>query len=448
LCVLFLWFSLTSLKEKEFRAFRRSGFSLVLVLGIRASLEAAPQLLRGGAFAVMALGVFGGALWLLLSPAPRKETEILAPPERVDERDTLFARFDLEEGSPRYKQYYSSHPEYASLDAEIRKFPDILVSPDKRKDPLLLSLAAAEFDFLEAQVAHVSGRPLETKHRGSAGQNTRMIKRVAQYLGSGLCGICRMDPAYVYSHVGRGPEEYGAWIRMDHPFGIVFALEMDLHMVSAAPGAAVIMETGRQYVEGARISIILASFIRRLGFRARAHIAGSNYQAMLPPLGWEAGLGEVGRLGFLITSRFGPRARLGLVTTDMPLVPDRRRVFGIQDFCEKCLKCARNCPARAIAFVEKQEINGVLKWGLDREACYRFWRKVGTDCAVCMAVCPYSKPDSMLHALIRKASSSSRAAQVVSIWGDDVFYGRRPVRRHARIRFDTPDSNDIYRNQT
>jgi epoxyqueuosine reductase QueG len=150
---------------------------------------------------------------------------------------------------------------------------------------------------------------------------------------------------------------------------------------------------------------------------------------MLPPLGWDAGLGELGRIGTLITSKFGPRARLGLITTSLPLKPDEPKIFGIQEFCEKCQKCAVNCPAQAIPHDEKQEENGVLKWVLNREKCYRYWRQAGTDCAICMYVCPFSKPVNLFHNSIRTLASQSSLAQSLSVWGDDFFYGRKPLRK-------------------
>jgi reductive dehalogenase len=204
-------------------------------------------------------------------------------------------------------------------------------------------------------------------------------------------------------------------------------MEMDLNMIAASPKAPVIVETEKKYVEIAKISVIVADHIRRMGYDARAHIAGSNYQAILPPLAWRAGLGEIGRIGILITERFGPRVRLGLVTTDLPLTPDSPRIFGVQNFCNICKKCANNCPAQAIPYEEKKEENGALKWVLNREACYRFWRKAGTDCAMCLYVCPYSKPKNWFHDSVRKLISQSSTAQRVSLWADDYFYGVRPL---------------------
>jgi len=258
-----------------------------------------------------------------------------------------------------------------------------------------------------------------------------MTKGIIKYLGSDLCGICVLNQAYVYSHVGRGPEHYGKRIKLEHRYAIAFALEMDLGMVASAPKEPVIVETGKKYVEAAKISIIVADFIRRIGYPARAHVAGSNYQAMLSPLAWQAGLGEVGRLGILITSKYGPKARLGLITTDFPLAVDKPRKLGIQNFCQKCQKCARNCPAQAIPYEEKTEENGVMKWVLKREECYKFWRKAGTDCAVCIYVCPYGKSANVFHNFIRKMTEKSSAAQSFSVSADDFFYGRFPLRRKS-----------------
>jgi reductive dehalogenase len=198
-------------------------------------------------------------------------------------------------------------------------------------------------------------------------------------------------------------------------------------MIATAPKPPVIVETEKKYVEVAKISVIVADHIRRMGYDARAHIAGSNYQAILPPLGWRAGLGEIGRIGILITEKFGPRVRLGLITTDLPLSPDSPRTFGVQDFCKNCKKCANNCPAQAIPYNDKTEDNGTLKWVLNREACYRFWRTAGTDCAMCLYVCPYSKEQNWFHNSVRKLIAHSSSAQRISLWADDFFYGAHPL---------------------
>jgi len=436
LLILFLaWFAITSFFEKEKRAFGRSFLLLLMFMALNGIFLLLPFSQKIWMFSITASLMLILILWFLLSPAPKKAIEIVGTMKKIDERDVIFARFDYEEGSQIFQDYYRRHPEFESIDREIRNLPDVLTSSHLKKDPVLFSLAAAEFDFLEHLLTEVIGKKVPKKESLSKEKNTQIIKSVMGYLGSNLCGICTLNQACVYSHVGRGPEPYGHEIELDHKYAIVFAVEMDLAMVSAAPKAPVIVETAKKYVEAAKISIIAAHFIGRLGFSARAHIAGSNYQAMLPPLGWEAGLGELGRLGILITSRYGPRARLGLITTDLPLIPDNPKVLGIQDFCDKCQKCARNCPAQAISYGKKVEENGVIRWVLNREECYRYWRKAGTDCAMCIYVCPYSKPDNIFHNFIRKVASTSSSAQTLSVWSDDFFYGRVPQRKRLPFSF-------------
>ena len=182
-------------------------------------------------------------------------------------------------------------------------------------------------------------------------------------------------------------------------------------------------------MEVAKISIILANYIRSLGYPARAHIAGSNYQAILPPLAYLAGLGELGRLGILVTPEYGPRVRLGLVTTDLPLIPDKPKIFGVQNFCKKCLKCAINCPAQAIEYGEKKEVRGVEKWLLQAEKCYQFWKKIGTDCAICIRVCPYSRPNNFFHNIIREGIKISPFLRLISMKADFLFYGKKMAKK-------------------
>lgn len=435
LILFFTWFAITSLMEKERRAYRRSFSFLLAAIAMGACFLLFPFPLKTWLFGSVAIftGIF--LLWLLLSPTPKKSLEVIGDQKKIDERDVIFARLDLEEGSPIIQKYYEKRPEFASIDREIRKLPDLLTPSHIKKNPILFSFTDSEFDFLEQLLTLVQGRKSPREVKFSEMQNTRILKSLIKYLGSDLCGVCALDQAYVYSHVGRGPEVYGREIKLDHKYAIVFAVEMDLALVSSAPKAPVIVETAKKYVEAAKISIIAANFIRRLGYPARAHIAGSNYQCVLPPLGWEAGLGELGRLGILITTKYGPRVRLGLITTDLPLIPDEKKISGIQDFCEKCQKCARSCPAQAISYEDKKEENGSLRWILNREECYRYWRKAGTDCAVCIYICPYSKPHNSFHDFIRKLASTSSSAQTLSVWGDDLFYGRIPSRRKSPLSF-------------
>ena len=71
------------------------------------------------------------------------------------------------------------------------------------------------------------------------------------------------------------------------------------------------------------------------------------------PMAVDAGLGQVGRMGLLMTPKYGPRVRIAKVITDMPLVPDRPISFGVTEFCEACGRCAEDCPGEAISAGER-----------------------------------------------------------------------------------------------
>ncbi|HEY69155.1 MAG TPA: 4Fe-4S dicluster domain-containing protein, partial [Anaerolineae bacterium] len=128
--------------------------------------------------------------------------------------------------------------------------------------------------------------------------------------------------------------------------------------------------------------------------------------------------------------QLGPRVRLGVVTTDLELIPDKRLDGqAIIDFCRICRKCAENCPSRSIPFDDRKEIDGAYRWRIDADTCFHYWNVVGTDCGRCMTVCPFSHPDNMAHNLVRWFIARSGAARRASLWLDDLFYGRKPMAR-------------------
>jgi len=133
-------------------------------------------------------------------------------------------------------------------------------------------------------------------------------------------------------------------------------------------------------------------------------------------------------MGLLMTPRLGPRVRIAVVTTDLPLAPDPPLSEPTTvDFCLHCRKCAEACPSRAISFnPPEDDERGVRRWRIDSEACFTLWNRLGTDCARCMAVCPYSHPDNRLHALVRWGIRNNRLFRRGALWMDDLVYGRRP----------------------
>jgi ferredoxin len=349
--------------------------------------------------------------------------------ERVDERDVAFAREDYVPGTAEYEAYYAMRPANKQVDDRIRRLPELLEPGGRLYEAQASNYTRAVFQTIRRSIDAVDGPlaqppPELTPAELDPAAMTREIKRYAMQLGADEVGIARLDPDFVYSHVGRGPEPWGAPIETVHRYAIVFGLEMDYDRVRAAPAVALTTESATQYLRGTTISLALAAYIRRLGFPARAQISGSNYQIMLPAVAVDAGLGELARHGYLISRRLGARLRLGAVTTDLELVPDERVAFGVREFCETCRRCATSCPSGSIPDGERVLRNGVERWPLEVESCLHYWRTIGTDCGLCMKVCPYAHPRALVHQVVRAGIERSAFARWISSRGEDLFYGR------------------------
>ena len=187
---------------------------------------------------------------------------------------------------------------------------------------------------------------------------------------------------------------------------IVMAFEMDydgmMTSLSGPASAAVGMGYSRMVFTAASV----AEFIRALGYNA---LPCGNNTGLSVPMAIDAGLGELGRNGILITPKYGPRIRLSKVITDMPLLTDRPISFGVTEFCSICGKCAEHCPGEAISKErrvwkghDRSNNPGVLKWPIKATNCFKVWLQYGmTDCGICIRTCPFNKPDGWLHKITR-----------------------------------------------
>jgi epoxyqueuosine reductase QueG len=118
--------------------------------------------------------------------------------------------------------------------------------------------------------------------------------------------------------------------------------------------------------------------------------------------------------------------RIFAVTTDLPLEADQPVDIGVEDFCSVCKKCARCCPSSSIPDGDKKEVNGTLRWKLNAETCFAYWAKVGTDCNVCMRVCPWSHPRTFPHRVVISLVARNKWARRLFFYMDDIFYGKKP----------------------
>jgi len=376
---------------------------------------------------LLGLGIAGGIIYSLPFGSVARKNE--RPTIQVDERTIMFARNRLQPGTPRYEKYYIDHPEHKGIDDAIRKLPGLLSLKTPMADPLAFAATDAGFFLAESLKDAVTGPVASKTQIISSETASNYLKHLANYFGAHKSGIAEVKDYQVYSHIGRGTGVYGEPIKLDHPFVIVFTFEMAVEMVCTAPRAQESMETARQYSEAAQTAVQVAAWIRAMGYEARAHIDG-NYRLVLPLAARDAGLGEIGRMGLLMTPDLGPRVRLSAVSTNMPLIPDQPGDDpNVLDFCTICKKCAETCPSQAISLDDRQEFDGALRWRIDSGKCFHYWNVIGTDCGRCMMVCPYSHATDVTHNLMRFTIAHSGAARRLALLMDDWVYLRKPKSR-------------------
>lgn len=223
------------------------------------------------------------------------------------------------------------------------------------------------------------------------------IKRIAKFFGADLAGITDMDERWLYEK----RVDVRDFSEADHdlPEGltsvIVLGHQMDQELVATYPSALAGAATGREYSHEAAIVMQVAAYIRNLGYEA---VPSMNDTGLVIPYAIKAGLGEYARNQLVITREFGPRLRFSKIFTNMPLAHDKGAKFGVEEFCNICTRCVDACPAKAlpsgpkaVSDADPSSIKGVRKWTSDAKACFGYWAKLQSDCAICMRVCPFNR---------------------------------------------------------
>lgn len=306
-----------------------------------------------------------------------------------------------------------------------------------QKHPISASLAGMTANFIDTVDGPVA--PQKAPLADDPAVLTRHIKEFAYFLRSDLVGICELPGYAVYSH-----DKEGNGLELNHRYAICILVDQDYKTFNGSTGHDWISNSQSflAYSHSAFISCIVASYIRKLGYPARAHHA-RNYQVVVPPILLWAGMGEMCRIGGAVLNPFlGPRFKAAVVTTDLPLVSDKPVDFGLQSFCSICKKCARECPAGAIPDGGKTIYNGYEDWRKNVEACTRFrvLNPNGAGCGRCIKVCPWNKADTLHHRASIWAVRHSVIASRILLWLDDILGYGRPGEKD-RWWFDLEDVN-------
>ncbi|MDX1268448.1 MAG: reductive dehalogenase, partial [Oceanisphaera sp.] len=263
----------------------------------------------------------------------------------------------------------------------------------------------------------LTAKPLPMK---DSAEVTKKIKVMAAYAGADQAGVTLLDRRWVYASSTRnindaGPpdtkpivfQDVDQPMETDNELVIPDSVRYAVVMLFVQPralnqlGPATVASSasaGQGYAQMGLAAVALAQAIRSLGYVA---IPSMNDTGLCVPMAVDAGLGELGRLGYLITPEFGPHVRIAKVLTNLPLVPDPPIGFGVTEFCTTCGICAAECPAGAISPDRERTLAppqsaipcgspGALKWYIDAKKCFRWWIRAGAGCSRCMDVCPYT----------------------------------------------------------
>ena len=263
----------------------------------------------------------------------------------------------------------------------------------EQPDDEMRALRARRREAVESPLPAVADAPVER----SPEDWTAALQRFVDDGDCEMTGVARLRPEWVFDHE-----------RTDLPNVIVLGVQHDYDELRHVPDLRGGKDVTRQYVRAAEASKKVAAWLRGQGHRADAVTGPMTGTILLIPPALECGFGELGKHGSIINPEFGSAFRLGAVLTDAPFAPTPSRQFGIDDFCSRCRVCEKACPPEAIAPL-KQLVRGAEKWYVDFDRCIPFFAE-SSGCAICIAVCPWSRPGVGLNI----ADKLAKRAEVVA----------------------------------
>jgi reductive dehalogenase len=297
---------------------------------------------------------------------------------------------------------------------------------EKKRFPMKHPLALGMQPLIQAMVP-LQGDREKQQPTGRGGdlsdpeRNAAAIKALGYYLGADFVGICRAEPWMYYAT----DDTDGRPIAAYHDYAVVMLIDQGYETMDGASGDDWISasQSMRAYLRGAEIAGVMAAHCRKMGFSARSH-SNAHSEIIHNPAILMAGLGEVSRIGDTLLNPFiGPRSKSVVLTTDLPMTVDKPIDFGLQDFCDRCRKCARECPCNAITFGPKVMFNGYEIWKADVEKCtkYRVTQMKGSACGRCMKMCPWNRDDTVAARELAALSIRHPEARPAIIAMDDVL---------------------------
>ena len=203
---------------------------------------------------------------------PTYKKDIVDSLERFDERQNGFSRGRVDPSGSKYDRMHDR-----SVENIHRKVPGKTVLDHA----LWVSARTVDYVLRQTQMAR-EGTALFNQNvkleSANPGEMSRIIKRVARWLGADRVGIAEVNPLWVYTHWGHHSAHYcgGAQggdpveIQREYRYAIVLIHEMDYDLIKRTP--AVEPSTDLAYSRMGEVACSLATFVREIGYIARAFI--------------------------------------------------------------------------------------------------------------------------------------------------------------------------------
>lgn len=211
-------------------------------------------------------------------------------------------------------------------------------------------------------------------------ENFEDFKNLMDSLGVDDYGFFEVTPERLFKGCG-----------VPHKYGLVFSSGMDAQYFKSAPSMACQLEVARVYSQTGDIANRVASFLQNKGFGASPNHSMGGQLDYSMAAEW-AGVAVTGKHSMAITKKNGPCNRISVVYTDIENLSDYMPVSNddmlwINDFCQKCGKCVRTCPQKAI-YSESVVIDGTNPTKIDYEKCAKGFVNYG--CGICIKECPFT----------------------------------------------------------
>ena len=208
---------------------------------------------------------------------------------------------------------------------------------------------------------------------------SQKIKDRARELGFCEVGITAYDFRYDY----RSKRD-----AVKFPHAVCLCYEQDFESTQSIPSLAAEVVHAGTYRAQAGAALALGEYIRSLGYHAQI-LHSSDSSGPVIPMFVQAGLGQMGACGYLLSPHHGNRMRLLQIITDAMVTYDEPVDYGIHAFCQVCQVCVNRCPGRAL-------MRDKIWWrGIEKNKVYfKRCRPVMAHymgCGVCMKVCPVQK---------------------------------------------------------